>query len=274
MIQSIRHISINGTRLGYEVHGEGSSKPAAIFVHGYSGRSTGGQAYPELLGALAEQFTVHALDARGHGASVEAVEGFSLAAIADDIAAFARAVGIVGAVFIGHSFGGFAGLYCEVRHPGTFGAICLLAPADAGSGEHKANADFFKVIVEHGNNPDVMRGVLAPLYVRQPALVGRQLASLAIMSRRVHEAYFPEYATLSFIEQLSSVKIPVLFVNGNQDFVVPLAAQHQTALALSNCKEVNFMAQGHMMPVEAADVVAREVIHFCQYDVPAMSSSV
>ena len=67
----IRHITVHGANLGYEVHAEASGKRPLIFVHGYSGRTTDG-AYAEVIEALTDEFTVYALDARGHGASAAA----------------------------------------------------------------------------------------------------------------------------------------------------------------------------------------------------------
>jgi pimeloyl-ACP methyl ester carboxylesterase len=267
MPPEIRYASVNGARLGYEVHSEGSGKPPAIFVHGYSGRTTGGESYPEFVDALSAAFTLYALDARGHGASAAEVDGFSVGAVADDVVAFAKVLGLSDALFIGHSFGGYVGLYGEVRHPGTFGAICMITAADAGSGEHKGNMDFANLMIEHGRNPEFMSQLLPAMYTRKPELAGRQAQALALMDPRVHQMYFEEYAKLSFIDQLAGVTCPILFVNGGQDGVVPLSAQHETALALSNCKEVNFMAEGHMFPVERGDVVAREVITFWTQDV-------
>ncbi len=46
-----------------------------------------------------------------------------------------------------------------------------------------------------------------------------------------------------------------------------LTEQQRTALALRNCKEVNFMTEGHMLPVEAPDIAAREIIAFWKHDV-------
>ena len=262
MSQEIRYISVNGANLGYEVHSEGSGKPAAIFVHGYSGRSTGGESYPELIDTLAKEFTVYALDARGHGASAAEFENFSIGAVADDAVAFAKQLGLVKPVFIGHSFGGYIGLYGEVRHPGTFGAIALLAPADAGSGEHKANMEFAQVMIAHGRNPEFMGQLLPAMYTRKPELAGRQAATLALMDPRVHELYFAEFSNLSFIDKLENVTTPVLFINGCKDVVIPPSAQHETAIALPNCKEVNFTAEGHMFPVECGEVVANEIAYF------------
>ena len=69
MVSEIRHVSVNRSSLGYEVHSEGSGRPAALFVHGYSGRGTRMPLYASFLEGLAKEFTVHVLDLHGHGSS-------------------------------------------------------------------------------------------------------------------------------------------------------------------------------------------------------------
>jgi pimeloyl-ACP methyl ester carboxylesterase len=267
MTPEIRYIDINGAHLGYEVHSEDSGKPPAIFMHGYSGRSTG-DCYSNFLPLLADEFTLYAFDARGHGASASQVEGFSFAAVADDVVAFARALGITGALYIGHSFGAFTGMYCEVRHPGTFGALCLLNMGSAEGGG--ANSDG-AVFVEHGRDREFMVEALKSQYVRggDPS---RHAAALALMDPRIHELFYAEWPKRVIIEEVRNISIPVLALNGALDSSVPLATQHATAMAIPNCKEVIFTTQGHIMPLESPDITAREIIFFWKHEVALNSS--
>ncbi|MBU1377052.1 MAG: alpha/beta hydrolase [Alphaproteobacteria bacterium] len=265
MTQQLRYVTANGARLAYQIHGEGSGRPSAIFVHGYSGRSTG-DAYADLLPALAQVFTVYALDLRGHGASASEFEGWSLAALADDVAAVARELGLVGALYIGHSIGGFTGLFCEVRHPGTFSAMCLLTTAGAGGAGH-ADPNVGKLLIEQGRDPEAMRGNFAPMYVHGGDGAAN-VEAILLVDRSVHEAFFADYPTRVISNEIRDIDIPVLVLNGAKDIVVPLAEQHATALALPHCKEVTYMTEGHMLPRESGKLAAREIINFWTYDVP------
>ena len=264
MPAELRYADVNGARLGYEVHGEAPGRPATVFVHGYSGRSTG-DGYGELVDALARVFTVYSLDLRGHGASVSEVQGFSMTAAADDVAAFSRSLGLTGALYIGHSFGAFTGMYCEVRNPGTFTALALLNTASAEGGRHTPpeNAE---LLIEHGSNPDFMRLALAAMYVRGPVPETHVQAATSL-NKRVHELYFAEYPDRIIIDEVRGLTLPVLMLNGARDVVVPLTTQHATALALANCKEVVLTTEGHMLPIEAPAFAAREIIAFWQNDV-------
>lgn len=266
----IRHIDVNGARLGYEVHSEGSGRPPAIFMHGYSGRSTG-DCYSNFLPLLAAEFTLYAFDARGHGASASQVEGFSMTAVADDVAAFAHALGITGALYIGHSFGAFTGMYCEVRHPGTFSALCLLNMGSAEGGGD-TSPDLGRLFVERGRDRDFMLETLRPQYVLggDPS---RHVAAAALMDPRIHEFYFSEWPTRVIIEEVREISIPVLALHGALENVVPLATQHATAMAIPNCKEVIFTNQGHIMPLESPDITAREIVLFWRHEVERNSLS-
>jgi pimeloyl-ACP methyl ester carboxylesterase len=264
MTSDIRYVTANGARLGYQVHAEGSGRPAALFVHGYSGRSTGDVAYSDLLQRLSEAFTVYALDLRGHGASASEVDGWSMTAVADDVAAAVRELGLHEPLYIGHSMGGFTGLYCEVRHPGTFSALCLVATAAAGGGDH-ADPAVGELMVAHGRNREILKGAFAPMYVHGGDGAAN-VETLVLIEPRVHQAYFAEYPRLSILEEIRNVQAPVLVLNGALDNVVPLAEQHRTALALPHAKEVIFTTEGHMLPRESADLAAREIIAFWRHD--------
>src|SRR5262249_4592786 len=147
-----------------------------------------------LLPLLARDFTVYALDLRGHGESVEASTNWSCDALADDVAAFAETLGLTGAVYAGHSIGGFTGMLTAIRHPGVFSALCLLATAPASAGRHTAKENG-AIFFEKGRDADTMYEVMAHAYVRPiPAEVRHAAASTAIMSPSVHEAFFPNFA--------------------------------------------------------------------------------
>ena len=264
MTADIRHIEINGARLGYAVHSEDSGRPAAIFVAGYSGRSTGEDAYPELIAALSERFTIYGFDLRAHGASAEATDGFSMTAVADDVATFVQELKLDRPFYIGHSFGGFTGLYCEVRHPGTFGAICLITTASAEGGGFTP-PEITQLMVEHGGDEGFMRTALAGMYVRGGDTT-RHARTAAQMDPSIHAIYFEEYRERIIIKEVRSIRCPVLAVNGALDTVVPLATQHATALALPRCKEVILTNEGHMLPVESPATVAREIFAFWDHD--------
>jgi pimeloyl-ACP methyl ester carboxylesterase len=266
MTGQVQYVSVGSAKLGYRVHSDGTGKPDLVFVHGYAMNGTG-PAYRDFLSALEKDFTVYSLDLRGHGASASETADWSLATLADDVVGFARELGLVGAVYVGHSIGGFTGMFAEIRHPGTFSALCLLATASASGGGH-APPETGALLTEKGRDPDAMHESFAPMYVRAGAdEVKLAVESIGLMDSSVHKAFFADYPNRVLTGQIGDIDMPVLVLSGARDIVVPPAEQHLTALGLPRCKEVTFSGEGHMLPLEAAGLTAREIVAFCRYDI-------
>ncbi len=264
MDQPIQRFEIDGVALVYRVHGNSGRRPL-VFVHGYAMNGTG-PLYRRLLALLSAEFTVYAVDLRGHGAADAAVAGWSLTRLADDIAAFVAALGLADPIYVGHSIGGFTGLYTELRHPRTFAALCLLATAETAGGRDTAD-EIATTFMAHGRDRDVMRDVFRPMYVSaDPAELEHAVDAVGLMDAGVHAAFFPDHAGLAIADRLGEIAVPVLLVNGARDVVVSPDGQHRTAMSLRVAKEVTFSGEGHMLPMEAPDAAAREIIAFVRHD--------
>ncbi len=264
MADEIRQITLNGVELGYCIHGAGPNKPPLVFVHGYGMRSTAGP-YEELLELLARRYAVHALDLRGHGASAGTLEGWTFAALADDVVAFSRALALDGPVFVGHSFGAIIGLLAEIRHPGVFSALCLLSPGPADPTHDPVDA--VELFIEHGHDRDMLREGVRRMFVH---LTGRMLDltldAMMLVDKRVHCALQQQNSQISIDDQLKDVAAPVLLICGESDSVVPPARHHDMARKVQRSKEVVFSAEGHMLPNERAPIAAREILTFLDHD--------
>ncbi len=259
----VQYVDVNGTRLGYEVHGRAGRRPL-VFVHGYALRGTG-DVYASLIRQLTSDFRVYALDMRGHGASAASAANWSQAAIADDVAAFVFKLGLRGAVYAGHSLGGFTGMFSQIRHPHTFSAMALLATAVASGGTPPPGLK--EAFATKGRDAAFANGAFAPMYVHPgPGDVGRAVAAVGLIPPAVHETFFSNFAANVITERLPEIQVPVLLVNGGRDTVVSPAEQHKTALGLPRSKEVLFAQLGHMLPIEDADATAREMLGFFRHD--------
>ena len=241
-----------------------------MFVHGYGLRSTG-DLYRELLDLFEPRHTVYALDLRGHGASAGAITGWSLEALADDIATFSRALALERPVFVGHSFGAVIGLLSEIRHPGTFSAMCLLSP---GPADHRTDpVDTLDFLIEHGHDRDALRGAFRQMFLHPPGgALDLIVDAVTLMDVRVHRAQKMQDRRFSIDGRLNDVAAPVLLMGGGRDRVVPPARQHDMAGKLSRCKEVFFSRAGHMLAIENAAITAREVLGFLAYDTEALTN--
>lgn len=272
MANELKRILLDGAELGYRMYGAEPGGPPLLFVHGYAMRATTGP-YEELLQLLAKHHTVHALDLRGHGASAEALEGWSFEALADDVVAFSQALGLDRPVFVGHSFGAVIGLLAEIRHPGSFKTMCLLSP---GPADHRSDpVDALKFMIENGRDREKLRGGFGKMFTRPPGgMLDLVLDAVTMVDSSVHLAQQEQNPRFSIDDRLKDVAAPVLVVCGESDTVVPPAQQHDMARKLQRCKEVVFSAEGHMMPNESAAMVEREILAFLEHDLSSPAADV
>lgn len=191
--------------------------PPLVLVHG-SG-STGASEWKPVIPDLAKNFHVLAPDYRGHGKTLDPRSAYSFDLLADDIAAFIRALKIAPAFVIGHSNGGNIVLVLTLRNPGVVK----------------------KAVVMAGNayvSPDLLRYSKSNWSERISVTWGKELARLhdplryegywrELMDRTGKEiARAPNYSPT----ELRRVKTPVLVIQGAED-QVNAPAHHAEFLA-------------------------------------------
>jgi pimeloyl-ACP methyl ester carboxylesterase len=143
-----RYVSANGLRVYYEEAGAG---PPLILLHG--GTATGRTWQPQLP-AFARQFRVLTPDSRGHGRTENPAVALSYRVMADDLAAFAAAVGAPRPLLYGYSDGGQIALEVGMRHPDLARALVaggvLFRSTDAYlGGDDTADVDTAQLEREH-----------------------------------------------------------------------------------------------------------------------------
>jgi len=149
----------DGVRLFYESAGSGTP---IIFVHEFGGSHW---SWEPQLNFFARRHQCISFAARGYPPSdiPEAVEAYSQARAADDIADVLSAVGVDKAHVVGLSMGGFASLHVALRHPKR---VLSVVAAGAGYGAEKIHENYFKDISEQVAENFEKRGAknFAPIY--------------------------------------------------------------------------------------------------------------
>lgn len=116
-----RYAEVNGLQVYYEVHGEG--RPL-ILLHGGFG-STG--MFNGILPELADGRRVIAVDLQAHGRTADIDRPLSFEAMADDVAALIRHLGLEKADVMGYSMGGGVALKTAIRHPNAVGKLVVVS---------------------------------------------------------------------------------------------------------------------------------------------------
>lgn len=107
-------IIINDADIYYQEYGDSGGVPI-VLIHGSTIDSH--TDWDSVIPALAREYKVFAPDCRGHGRSNNPRMSYSFKELADDAAAFVRAMGYEKAHIIGHSNGGNVALVTAMEHP-------------------------------------------------------------------------------------------------------------------------------------------------------------
>ncbi|HJS19427.1 MAG TPA: alpha/beta hydrolase [Anaerolineales bacterium] len=127
-------IEINDARIYYQAYGEDPAtlqravQTPIMLIHGSTVDSH--TDWDSIAPALARHYRVFAPDCRGHGSSNNPRMSYSFRELADDVAAFVRAMGYEWAHIIGHSNGGNVALVTLMEHPEVV-QTCILQAANA-----------------------------------------------------------------------------------------------------------------------------------------------
>jgi pimeloyl-ACP methyl ester carboxylesterase len=109
-------IEINNATIYYQSFGEEKlGQPPIVLIHGSTVDSH--TDWDSIAPELASRYRVFAPDCRGHGRSNNPNMSYSFKELADDVAAFVRAMGYERAHIIGHSNGGNVALVTLMEHP-------------------------------------------------------------------------------------------------------------------------------------------------------------
>jgi N-formylmaleamate deformylase len=117
-------VQISGLRLHYTRTRVG--KPPVVLAHGFS---DDGLCWTPVADALASDYDVVMVDARGHGQSDAPEHGYNLADMAGDLRGVIASLGLHRPAVMGHSMGGGTALALAGLYPDVPGAILL---EDAG----------------------------------------------------------------------------------------------------------------------------------------------
>jgi 3-oxoadipate enol-lactonase len=110
----------------HQVHPDPAA-PTLLLLHGWT--ASADLQYFTAYRALAEKFSLVALDHRGHGRGMRSIQPFTLEDVADDAAAVVRALGIDSVIAAGYSMGGPIAMLTAQRHPDLVKGLVVQATA-------------------------------------------------------------------------------------------------------------------------------------------------
>jgi len=195
----------DGLKMYYEIHGNGEP---LILIHGGLGST---DMFAEIIPELSKEREVIAVDLQGHGRTADIDRPMSFQALADDIAALIRHLGIQKADVMGYSMGGMVALRTTIQHPELVNRLVIVSSTFSRDGWY----------------PEIIAGMSS-----LSASTAEQMKQTPMYSNYVHVAPRPQdwpvlctkLGTMAQHEynwsnEVAKIKTPVLLVFGDADAV-------------------------------------------------------
>ena len=263
----------DGTRIFYKDWGSG--KPV-VFSHGWPLNADAWDA--QMLFLVQKGFRVIAHDRRGHGRSDQPSQGNDMDTYADDLAALLDALDIQGATLVGHSTGGGEVAHYIGRHGTKRVARAVLIGAvppimlKTASNPNGLPIDVFDGIRKGvtDNRSQFYRDLATPFFgFNRPGAKVSQGTIDAFwaqgMTGGIHGQYLciKEFSEVDYTEDLKKIDVPVLFLHGDDDQIVPIDDSAKLGVELVKNGTLKIYPGGsHGMCVTEADKVNADLLAF------------
>ena len=265
----------DGTEIFYKDWGEGQP---IVFHHGWP--LTADEWDAQMLFFLQKGYRVIAHDRRGHGRSTQTETGNEMDTYADDVAELVRKLDLKDAVHIGHSTGGGEVVRYLARHGTDRAAKAVLIgavpPVMVKSEKNPGGLpiETFDAIREGvaTNRAQFYKDLTLPFYGfnRDGAKISEAVRDnwwrQGMMGGvKSHYDCVAAFSETDFTEDLRKIDIPVLFLHGEDDQIVPIDDASRIAVTLvRNGALKTYPGFPHGMATTHADVINADLYRFIQ----------
>lgn len=135
-------VDVGGAELWYEQRGQG---PDVVLIGGLSDPA---ESWELQLAGLSDRYRVTAFDNRGAGRSPMVPDGFTVADMADDVAALMRGLGIEQAHVAGFSGGSMTAQELALRHPELVRSLVLQSTCDRWGAYERTGLHFWHWMID------------------------------------------------------------------------------------------------------------------------------
>ena len=267
-------VEVDGHRVGLTTTGSGEP---LVLLHGIGRDRTDWSA---VVPALAERFTVYAIDIEGFGESEPWGDGVTLGSMARMVRRTIEAAGETRPLLLaGNSMGGAVALRIVADDPASIARVVLLSPAgfgrEAALGLRLLTVPVLgPVLLALDSSPLALAlrlavvdrtpearasAVAAQRRMRRPAIRRQYLQVVHDLGAwgGIHEAWRAEV-----LEAVAAADVPLLVLWGDRDVVLPHAHLDSVVGAVPQAQARSLPGIGHMPQVEAPEETADAMAEF------------
>jgi pimeloyl-ACP methyl ester carboxylesterase len=246
----------NGLSVYYEKYGSGEP---LVLLHGGTMTS---KRFGSLIPSLAEHFQVIAPDLRGHGQTINPGGKFSYRLLADDIAAFMKALGLNRPLICGYSDGGQIALELGMHYPDQM--RCLVV----GAAWFKFSDSYIQVLKSMGmESPGNVN--IEKLKQEMPQLVGFwQSLHSPTHSSNYWETLLAQISTMWFTplnysaQDFQKIKVPSLILIGDRDPFVPVEEAVEMYRLIAGAELAILPRSDHSLPITRVELFKTIILDF------------
>ncbi|MBC7940004.1 MAG: alpha/beta hydrolase [Chitinophagaceae bacterium] len=249
---------VNGAVLNVREQSAGGDGSAAlVFLHYFGGSSL---AWQPVAAILQSHHRCVMPDLRGFGDSAVPTTPMTLDQVATDIIELLHTMGIGRHVLVGHSMGAKIALAVAARKPAGLRALVLLAPSPP-SPEPMADSARAQLLQRHTDPAAAEQATRLLVGARVSREVFDQIVHDRVRCSAAAWRWWLASASREDIgSRVMSVDLPTLVLSGALDDVIPGAlVESEVSRRLLHATTLHLPGCGHLLPLEAPDVVARHI---------------
>lgn len=256
---------VNGIQVYYEEHGSGFP---LLLVQGLGYPS--GMWFAQIP-EMSARFRTIVLDNRGVGKSDKPDEEYTVALMASDAAGLLKSLGVQKAHVAGVSLGGYIAQELALHEPELVDRLVLLATSCGGPCYLELTKSLWGEIAKLAGLPPerIIREGMAfatteEFYRVRPDLIDRSVAVRMEVLQPYYAFTRQSAAAMNFDsrDRAGLIRHPTLILAGARDRVMPLVLTEELARKIPHCRMRVIPNAAHLLFLEAAEEVNREIIDF------------
>jgi len=248
---------VNGLQLYYEVHGIGQP---LVLLHGGVGAT---EMFSAIMPSLLKTRQVIAVDLQAHGRTADIHRPLSMEAMADDIAALLKHLGIEKADIMGYSLGGGVALRTAIQHPGVVRKLVVVSAACKLDGWYPEIVAAMSQMGPGAAEPMKQ----TPMY-QMYARIAPKPADWPVLLTKLGDLLRQDY---DWSKEIAAIQAPTLLVFGDADAVRPEHAVQFFELLGGGKKDAGWDGSGMS---RARLAILPGLTHYNIFSAPALPATV
>lgn len=262
LVPTLKTITLsNNITLEYAEQGYTAGTPV-IFLHGYT---DSWHSYETVLPLLPESIHAFALTQRGHGDSDKPDAGYNPKDFANEVALFIKQKKLNKVIVVGHSLGGLVAQRFVLDHPQLCKGVVIIS-SDASFADNPGIPDFLSVVdqlqdpVDRTFSAEFQKNtIIKPI---SESYFNTVVDESQKVPARVWKAIAQELRQVNYVQELKTIKQPVMIFWGDKDGVCFKSDQELMVRNIKNAKLVVYQGTGHALHWEEPARFASDLIDF------------